>query len=325
MTKQTNFKIQTGILALCFFFATNSIVADDDAQTRKPSPVSCCTPGVGANPESAVIVLDVSSGGTGDSSFNINQVVVGGTTSTGPLAQVVGATTGKILTATGATSLPTFQALSANVQVFTTVTNNATYTPTAGTKYVVVEMVGGGGGSAGGAATSLFASSGGGSGSYSRRVLTIGQIGATLAYTIGIGGSAGVSGGGSGGTGGTTSLAALVTALGGVGSVTATAGALAGGAGGALGTGGVFTGRTGAATIVDGTFGSDSGTGADSPLFGQGGYSVQMNTTGATPGTSGQGFGAGAGGGTAGVATPAVFLGGTGAGGAMIITEYILA
>lgn len=330
MTKQIKFTKPTEMLenkihcflALCLFFSATTIVTNDDAEYRKPSPVSCCTPGVNASTntiaESSSLILDVSSGGTGDSSFNANQIVAGGTTPTSELQQVVGATTGKVLTSTGATALPTFQALSANVQVFTTA-GTGTYTPTAGTKYVVVEMVGGGGGSGGVGATTLVTSGGGGSGSYSRKVLTIGQIGASLAYTIGLGGSAGATNG-AGQTGGTTSLAALVTAIGGAGSVAGASGGAAAGAGGALGTGGVFAGWSGGVASGDA-----AGKGSDAPAgFGTAGATT-YKLTGALQGGTGQGFGSGAAGSSAGTATPAAVAGGTGAPGAMIITEYILA
>ncbi len=55
-------------------------------------------------------ILPVANGGTGDASFSANQVILGGTTSTGPLAQVAGGTTGYVLTSTGTTAAPTWQA-----------------------------------------------------------------------------------------------------------------------------------------------------------------------------------------------------------------------
>jgi hypothetical protein len=54
-------------------------------------------------------VLPVANGGTGDSSFSANQVILGGTTSTGALQQVAGATAGEVLTSNGSTSAPTWQ------------------------------------------------------------------------------------------------------------------------------------------------------------------------------------------------------------------------
>jgi hypothetical protein len=57
--------------------------------------------------------IPVANGGTGDTSFTVNQVIIGGTTSTGALAQVAGGTSGQVLTATGTTTAPTFQSLPA--------------------------------------------------------------------------------------------------------------------------------------------------------------------------------------------------------------------
>jgi hypothetical protein len=56
--------------------------------------------------------LPVANGGTGDTSFSINQVILGGTTSTGPLAQVPGGASGTVLTSNGTTAAPTWQAAS---------------------------------------------------------------------------------------------------------------------------------------------------------------------------------------------------------------------
>ena len=53
--------------------------------------------------------LPVTNGGTGDTAFTANQVILGGTTSTGALQQVAGGTSGYVLTSTGATSAPTWQ------------------------------------------------------------------------------------------------------------------------------------------------------------------------------------------------------------------------
>lgn len=54
--------------------------------------------------------LPVANGGTGDTSFTANQVILGGTTTTGALGQVAGGTTGFVLTSTGTTTAPTWQA-----------------------------------------------------------------------------------------------------------------------------------------------------------------------------------------------------------------------
>jgi hypothetical protein len=53
--------------------------------------------------------LPVANGGTGVTSFTIDQVLLGGTTTTGPLAQVPGGALGYVLTSNGPTSAPTWQ------------------------------------------------------------------------------------------------------------------------------------------------------------------------------------------------------------------------
>ena len=57
-------------------------------------------------------ILPVANGGTGDSSFTANQVVIGGTASTNPLAQVAAGTSGQVLTSNGSAA-PTWQTATA--------------------------------------------------------------------------------------------------------------------------------------------------------------------------------------------------------------------
>lgn len=102
-----------------------------------------------------------------------------------------------------------------NVQVFSA---SGTYTPTPGTRSVIVEMVGGGGGSGGVPATGAgqgALSGTGASGSYAKGRFTTGFSG--VAVTVGAGGAAGVANG-NGGNGGTSSFGALMSAPGGGGS-----------------------------------------------------------------------------------------------------------
>jgi hypothetical protein len=54
-------------------------------------------------------ILPVANGGTGDASFTANQVIIGGTTGTGALAQVVAGTSGQVLTSNGSAA-PTWAA-----------------------------------------------------------------------------------------------------------------------------------------------------------------------------------------------------------------------
>lgn len=83
-----------------------------------------------------------------------------------------------------------------NQQNFTSAASG-TYTPTPGTAYIQVEMVGGGGGSGGCSllanAGSATVTTGGASGGYLKFTMSAAQIGASLAYTVGAGGAGGTS------------------------------------------------------------------------------------------------------------------------------------
>lgn len=216
---------------------------------------------------------------------------------------------------------------SINVQVFT---SSGTYTPTAGMKYCIVKGLGGGG--AGGGAPAITppsqaasAGGGGGAGEYGEGFFSAAAIGASQTVTIGAGGS-GVSGG-TGNAGDTTSFGSLMTWNGGGGGQTAIAvgfatGALAG-LGGTGGTGGYIhgpgdDGTIGIAQVVNWSGVYQGGLGGDT-LYGSGGAETIVSS----PGNNGTGYGAG-GGGTANLTSPAsAQIGGNGAGGLIIITEYI--
>lgn len=160
-----------------------------------------------------------------------------------------------------------------NVRTFT---SSGTYTPTAGTKFVVVEVQGGGGGSGGVPATgssSVAASGAGGAGAYAKAYITSGFSGVSV--TVGAGGAAGTSGGGDGGTGGTSSFGSLVVCPGGNGGLSTGTVAVSfptsrgGSSETAAPTGGNIIsskGKGGAgSTVVNGTVGN-LGTGAASPF-----------------------------------------------------------
>lgn len=103
-----------------------------------------------------------------------------------------------------------------NVRVFTTANTGQTYTPTAGTKSIIVEAVGGGGGGGGTFATGngeVAVAGPGTSGSYGKARFTTGFSNVTL--TIGAAGTTSVAA--IGGTGGTTSFGALLSCPGGIG------------------------------------------------------------------------------------------------------------
>lgn len=116
--------------------------------------------------------------------------------------------------------------------------SGATYTPSAGTRAIIVEVFGasgGGGGVDGQGAGTLAIGQAGGNGSYARRFIT--NMSQTFTYTIGAKGMGGAAGANNGTAGGTTSF---------VGSVTGTI-QVTGGAGG-TGTLGIAFGNVGQAS-----------------------------------------------------------------------------
>lgn len=232
-------------------------------------------------------------------------------------------TSGNVLTSNGAGADPAYAAVTTGIGKVSvqTFTGSGTYTPTAGTKYAIVEAVGGGGGSAGVASNVPIGGASGGS--YARVLLTSAQIGASQTITIGAAGTAGTTAPTNGGTGGVTSVGSLFSCPGGIGS-----------------TGGGSTANNGAAapaacTITTGTSivniagqagqpawaasaGNGAGAGGNSSL-GFGGPGSNTNVTNPAAATSGTGYGAGAGGAAANGGSAA---GAAGTAGIVIITEY---
>ncbi len=207
-----------------------------------------------------------------------------------------------------------------NVQ---TITGTQTYTPTAGTNSVEVEVLGGGGAGGGAAATSGTTSSiglGGGAGGYVKSRLTAGFSGVTV--TIGAAGAG--AAGTTGGSGTATTFGGLLSAGGGAGGTTIAATAGTGSAAG--GTGGTATGGTLNApgqsgpswTIppVGGTVSFTSGPGAHS-IYGAGGVGQGASSAGGAA----TGHGAGGSGGINSISQSAV-AGGAGTPGICIIHEY---
>ena len=197
-----------------------------------------------------------------------------------------------------------------SVQVLTT---SGTYTPTAGTQYAIVEMVGGGGGGAGTLATAtpgMGVAGGSGSGGYAKFLLTAAQIGASRPYTIGAAGT-GAAAAGAGGNGGTTQFGtagAVASATGGLGAfaptqntTTGTA-TIAGGLSGGTATVTIGTtilnisGQSGGNTTsflatTDAACWENVGYGGSNPL-GLGGGS-DFNTTNTSNQFAGRGYGSG--------------------------------
>lgn len=207
-----------------------------------------------------------------------------------------------------------------NVQIFT---SSGTYTPTSGTKSVIVEVVGGGGSGGASPATAVgqfAAAGGGGSGSYGKSRFTSGFSGVTV--TIGAGGAAPAAGANNGNVGGTSSFGALMSCPGGTAGLAGIASnsTVFGGGGGGNSTppsGTNIVGLAGASghhgILLSGI--AASGFGGSNPL-GTGGHSATAN--GARPPF---GYGSGSSGATTQNSNPAQ-PGVAGAAGAVIVWEY---
>lgn len=210
-----------------------------------------------------------------------------------------------------------------NVQTFTT---SGTYTPTVGTAFVVVEVLGAGG--AGGgvptAAGGTTAGAGGGSGGYGRKRITSGFSGATV--TVGAGGIGAT--GASGGNGAASSFGAFLTAAGGSG------GTSAGTTTSAVVTSGI-AGSGGSVTSADvSRIGGQGGSGLIGPAFalaGKGGASYfsdggiygSVTATSVTSGAASAANSGGGGSGAAGFNNGVTAAGGDGGSGIVIVWEYM--
>jgi len=210
------------------------------------------------------------------------------------------ATNGQVLaqTATG----PAWQAMGAMNNVVI-ITSNGTYTPSAGTKSILVKLIGGGGGGGGVAATvnasieDALAGGGGGAGGYCEYYVA--SVAASYAVTVGAAGTGGAAGNNAGGTGGATTFNGTVTASGGLGGngSAATVGIFynAGGAGGAAAGGTVNipgnAGGNGIILVNSATPATNAGAGGSSH-FGAGGAAPYVINNGIS-GNSATGYGAG--------------------------------
>lgn len=219
------------------------------------------------------------------------------------------------------------------VQRFTA-TGAATYTPTAGTAAIIIELVGGGGGGGGvaaGTSNQTKIGGGGGGGAYLRKRLTANFSGAAI--VVGAKGAGGASGGNNPGSNGASST------------FTDTAGSptvytAAGGTGGGVGAGAPFQladgGAGGAATNGDdnvpggpgqfgvgytGPFFANGGTGGASRHSGGADATRVAANPGQAAGISAAGKGGG-GSGAANVGTGTTQAGGDGSDGIVIVWEY---
>lgn len=201
------------------------------------------------------------------------------------------------------------------------------YVSTPGTKYIDVVIIGAGGGGGGainGGGAGIAAGGGGGGGAVIYSFIQLNQSN-SYSCSVGLGGNGG-TGASSGSAGGATSLivgATTYSAAGGLGGDGLTGGttytfAIGGNGGAAPAQGDVKVGgQAGYPAIrLDGAAGGVlSGRGADS-AFGAGGASAITTSNG----NAGTGFGSGGSGGC--VLALATRTGGSGANGAIIITEY---
>lgn len=200
-----------------------------------------------------------------------------------------------------------------------------TYTPTPGTSFVIVQLVGGGAGGSGAQATSASqycTGGGGGSGAFSIGRFTDIQIGASQTVTIGAGGGGGSFG--NGGPGGASSFGALMSCPGGLAGtfqVSAAANTEFGrGFGGSAGTGGYYNvpgtqGQSGYAFSLTGS----GGAGGGSPMFGGTGGGVRSPVNNGGNAATAPGAG---GGGATNTPSNANNVGGVGAAGAIEIWEF---
>ncbi|EFT6997202.1 carbohydrate kinase [Escherichia coli] len=212
-----------------------------------------------------------------------------------------------------------------NVQTFYT---SGTYTPTAGTKKVIVEMVGGGGGGAGARAAGpgqIAVGGAGGAGSYAKAQFTSGFSGVNV--IVGSGGMGGTTSNPYASSGGTSSFGNLVSAAGGdsgkpagpsgsfpFSTVAATVSASPSGSGVIVGTPG-----EGAASSIALSTGVSISSPGGSSRFGVGGFITAYGANG----IDGAGYGAGGGPVATSTGKPNTALaGGNGSMGIVIVWEY---
>lgn len=265
------------------------------------------------------------------SSSQINKALRQGTVMSSVLAQFISDTLGVDVLDNGVTDAVLANLKAAllfagtgrllNVQIFT---SSGTYTPTAGTKSVIVEVQaggGGGGGVGGSSSTTVSAGTGGGGGGYGKSKLTVaaatGQV-----VTVGGGGAGGNLTPTGGTAGGASSFGSLITCSGGSGGNgqnQATPPFTSTGVTGGTSTGGNICNVRGEASAHGVCVSASSVTSgsAGGSVLGSGGFSPANN--GITP-QAGQGYGGG--GGSSYTNNLSGFSGAAGAPGIVIVWEY---
>ncbi len=212
-----------------------------------------------------------------------------------------------------------------NIQTFT---SSGTYTPTAGTTSVIVEVqAGGGGGGGAGYTTSSNVSlgSGGGGGGYAKTKLTVAAAtGATV--TVGSGGAGGSIAPTSGTAGGNSSFGALCVTVGGAGGFGQAQATPPFTATGVVG-GSVSTPTPNILSIPGNpstpglavSTGSNIGGNGGSSVLGSGGLGAGNNNV---PGNAGRGYGGGGGAGVSQNSPSAGQAGSAGSAGVVVVWEY---
>lgn len=223
--------------------------------------------------------------------------------------------------ASGAGWTDPFEGRLIGVQTFNA---SGTYTPTPGTKSVVVEVVGGGGaggGTAACAAGQSAAAAGGGAGGFAKSRITSGFSG--VAVTVGAGGTP--TSASAGGNGGTSSFGALLSAPGGTGgtadAATSSFPHVSGyGNGGAIGVGGnIFNATGGAGSSGFGVSSSNVISGSGGASYYGGGANASISTSANGNAASSPGSG---GSGSTTISSGAAKSGGAGASGMVTVYEY---
>ncbi|VTP12710.1 hypothetical protein PUATCC27989T_00522 [Phytobacter ursingii] len=243
---------------------------------------------------------------------------------TGPTATAGTSTTQLATTAFVGNAITAATGRLLNVQLFTTA-GAFTYTPTAGMKTCIVEVLGAGGGSGGCPATSasqIAAAAGGASGSWARVLFTAAQVGSSQAVTVGAAGTAGTTSG-SGGVGGNSAFGSLIVCPGGTATLvgvaisTSTASVISG-----ANPGGVPTIISGTVLeSMNGMAGGNAYLSFSNVLSGIGGSSPRGNGGNGISGVTASGYGSG-GSGNGNTVSLSAKTGQAGTGGYVAIWEY---